>query len=182
MGVGSVLVSREGSELVSFDTRSPSPYLTTAEAAAFLRYRGGSGIRTAVKRGELRPAGRGPRGTHMFTPEELTRFVRDRAVVHAFPRRRLNGEATPGDNGDEVRRFDEAEAHRPRKGPDRERNREQAARSRDEPIGPREAMRSGRSRAKLESGWGMREMVERWREAQSPTAKAPRRRLPRRKR
>jgi hypothetical protein len=57
----------------------PSPYLTTAEAAAFLRYRGASGIRTAMKRGEIRPAGRGPRGTHMFTTEELTRFVRDRA-------------------------------------------------------------------------------------------------------
>jgi hypothetical protein len=36
----------------------PSRYLTTTEAAAYLRYRGASGIRMAVRRGWLRPAAR----------------------------------------------------------------------------------------------------------------------------
>src|SRR5262249_15444897 len=42
----------------------------------FLRYRSASGIRTAVARGLLVPFGAGPRGTHLFTEEELVRFVR----------------------------------------------------------------------------------------------------------
>jgi hypothetical protein len=38
-------------------TMSSSPYLTTSEAAAYLRYRSASGVRSAVSRGELRSAG-----------------------------------------------------------------------------------------------------------------------------
>ncbi len=52
-----------------------SPYLTTAEAAEYLRYRTTSGIRMAVSRGLLRPAGTGPRGVYLFTREELDWFV-----------------------------------------------------------------------------------------------------------
>jgi hypothetical protein len=52
---------------------------TTTEAAEFLRYRTASGIRTAVSRGRLVPFvpfGAGPRGTYLFTEDELVRFVR----------------------------------------------------------------------------------------------------------
>jgi len=52
-----------------------SPYLTTREAADYLRYRTTSGIRMAVLRGELRPAGKGARGALLFTVQELDRFV-----------------------------------------------------------------------------------------------------------
>jgi len=54
-------------------------YLTTAEAAAYVRFRGASGIRAAVRRRELLPDGAGPRGVHLFTKETLDRFVRARA-------------------------------------------------------------------------------------------------------
>jgi hypothetical protein len=53
-------------------------YVTTREAAEILRYRSPSGIRNAVRRGDLHPAGTGPRGTFLFTIEELERFVRRR--------------------------------------------------------------------------------------------------------
>ena len=55
------------------------PYLTSAEAASYLRYHGASGIRAAVRRGELVPDGAGPRDTHLFTRETLDSFVRKRA-------------------------------------------------------------------------------------------------------
>src|SRR5215813_2489741 len=66
--------------------------LTTAEAAAYLRFRSTSGIRTAVYRGELRPVGAGPKCCHLFTIAELDRFVSNRAARYA--RRNLE---TPGD-------------------------------------------------------------------------------------
>ena len=52
--------------------------LTTVEAAAYLRFRTASGIRSAVMRGELVPVGAGPKGSHMFTVDELQRFVQAR--------------------------------------------------------------------------------------------------------
>jgi hypothetical protein len=54
-------------------------YLNSAEAASYLRYRGASGIRAAVRRRELIPDGAGPHGTHLFTKETLDSFVRTRA-------------------------------------------------------------------------------------------------------
>ena len=57
-----------------------SPYLTAAEAARYLRYRSASGVRSAVSRGELRPAGAGPRNTLLFTIAELDRFIAARLV------------------------------------------------------------------------------------------------------
>ena len=47
-----------------------SPYLTTAEAAAYLRYQSPSAIRTLKMRGLLRPAGRRG-GTDLYRREEL---------------------------------------------------------------------------------------------------------------
>ena len=60
-----------------------SPYLTTREAAAYLRYRSTAGIRQLVRRGLLTPAGRGPRGTHLFTRAQLDAFVRQRNTAHS---------------------------------------------------------------------------------------------------
>ena len=56
------------------------PLLTTSEAAAYLRYKSASGIRTVVSRGELRPCGAGPKACHMFTIAELDRFVASRGA------------------------------------------------------------------------------------------------------
>jgi hypothetical protein len=53
--------------------------LTTAEACRYLRYQTDSGIRNAVRRGELVPVGWGPRGKHLFTVAELDRLVLFRA-------------------------------------------------------------------------------------------------------
>src|SRR5436305_5024785 len=63
--------------------RSLSMLLTTAEAAAYLRFRSSSGIRTAVMRGELRPVGAGAKRCHLFTIAELDRFVSARAARYA---------------------------------------------------------------------------------------------------
>src|SRR5215813_4972706 len=60
----------------------PDGYLTTIEAAAFLRFRSPSGIRTAVMRRELQPAGVGPRGSLLFKREDLDRFIRARHARH----------------------------------------------------------------------------------------------------
>src|SRR5687768_15765350 len=51
-----------------------SPYLTTEEARVYLRFGSTAGIRTLVLRGELRPAGRGPRRSWLFTTNELDDF------------------------------------------------------------------------------------------------------------
>ena len=77
--------------------RTASPYLTASEAAAYLRFRSASGVRSAVHRRELRPARIGPRNKLLFTIEELERFLDERS-------RRL---------GDRPRR-DERPGHRPR--------------------------------------------------------------------
>ena len=63
----------------SITRTSPAPYLTSAEAAEYLRYRSASGIREAVRRMELIPDGAGPRGTHLFARETLDLFARGRA-------------------------------------------------------------------------------------------------------
>ena len=52
-----------------------SPYLTTAEAQIYLGYRSPGGIRMAFYRGWLKPGGRGPRRTWLFTKEALDAFV-----------------------------------------------------------------------------------------------------------
>jgi hypothetical protein len=67
------------------DNASVSPLLTTAEAASYLRFRTASGIRTIVARGELIPLGAGPKGSHLFTREELDRFAVARAARYARP-------------------------------------------------------------------------------------------------
>ena len=54
-------------------------YYTTAEAAEYLRYRSSSGVRSAVARGALTPAGKWPRNVLLFTREELDAFVARRA-------------------------------------------------------------------------------------------------------
>jgi hypothetical protein len=58
--------------------------MTTAEAAAYLRFQTASAIRSAVMRGELRPVGAGPKGSHLFTMEELHRFVEARAQRYCY--------------------------------------------------------------------------------------------------
>ena len=60
-----------------------APLLTTVDAAAYLRFRSTSGIRTAVSRGELKPCGAGPKCCHMFTVAELDRFVASRGARYA---------------------------------------------------------------------------------------------------
>lgn len=65
-----------------------SPYLTTREAAEYLRYKSTAGIRQLVRRGELRPAGIGPNRCHLFTRKELDAFVKrrdSRAIRLATP-------------------------------------------------------------------------------------------------
>ena len=61
------------------ETSNDSPYLTTAEAARYLRFKSNSGIRSAVHRGELVPAGAGPHGTHLFRRTDLDAFIARRA-------------------------------------------------------------------------------------------------------
>jgi len=82
-----------------------SPYLTTVEASAYLRFKTASAIRTAVMRGELRPCGGGPRGTHLFSVEELDRFVgaRGRRRV-SLARRRAAPARQTGDRNEEANR------------------------------------------------------------------------------
>src|SRR5580692_3922005 len=65
-------------------TASESPYLTTSEAAVYLRYRSGSAIRTLKMKGHLRPAGR--RGSvDLYLRDDLDRFVAGPAsgTIHA---------------------------------------------------------------------------------------------------
>ena len=61
-----------------------TPLLSTRDAAAYLRFKSTSGIRTAVMRGELRPCGAGPKACHMFTVAELDRFVSARRERYAL--------------------------------------------------------------------------------------------------
>ena len=58
--------------------RTPPRLFTTADAATYLGYKTTSGIRYAVRRGELVPFGAGPRNTHLFTREQLDEFARRR--------------------------------------------------------------------------------------------------------
>ena len=57
-----------------FGTPTRSPYLTSREAASYLRYRSASAIRTLKMRGSLRPAGRRG-GTDLYRRDDLDRFV-----------------------------------------------------------------------------------------------------------
>lgn len=56
--------------------------LNTSEAALYLGYKTTSGIRQAVRRGELRPYGRGARSCLLFLTEELDRFAQVRAMAY----------------------------------------------------------------------------------------------------
>src|SRR5215468_9139855 len=80
---------------------SDRPYLTTAEAAWYLRYRTAAGVRTAVMRGELVPDGVGPRGTLLFRKETLDCFVQKRASSRV---RRLARSAEVFDEADASQR------------------------------------------------------------------------------
>jgi len=61
---------------------TPSPYLTIDEAAIYLRYNSTSGLRMAIRRGWLKPAGqRGPGGCLLFRKEDLDRFVLERPEI-----------------------------------------------------------------------------------------------------
>jgi len=71
----------------------PSPYLTSREAAGYLRFRNASGIRTLVMRGELVPDGAGPRGTHLFLRGTLDRFIVARSASNVRRLARLGKEA-----------------------------------------------------------------------------------------
>src|SRR5262245_25586641 len=85
-----------------------SPYLTTTEAAQYLRYRGSSAIRTLKMRGLLRPVGR--RGaTDLYRREDLDAFVRGSGTigdgrpaapgeddVHGYMERRVRSDEVPG--------------------------------------------------------------------------------------
>src|SRR5947209_11804806 len=81
---------------------APLAYLTSAEAAIYLRYRDASGIRAAVRRGELVPDGAGPRGTHLFTKQTLDSFVRMRAQSLGRLVSRLEPGVSHGKDSDEV--------------------------------------------------------------------------------
>ena len=166
---------------MSAPDREPIPprYLTTAEAAHYLRFRSTSGIRTAVLRGELRPAGAGPKCCHLFTVDELDRFVSARAARYA--RRNLG---TPGDRKDPPREeqgnsdtlprrvpherddvLDSCEGDRPSDGKDK--GGSKAARGSDDSASRAGARRADGSdeeadrRSATRSRWGLREIVAR---------------------
>lgn len=55
-----------------------STYLTTAEAASYLRYKSASAVRNLIQRGELKPTRRrGENGPYLFQEEELDRWLRE---------------------------------------------------------------------------------------------------------
>jgi hypothetical protein len=56
-----------------------SPYLTTSEAAGYLRYRGPSAIRNLVYQGALKPVGRRGR-TWFFLTSDLDAMIRSRGA------------------------------------------------------------------------------------------------------
>src|SRR5688500_5792851 len=68
-----------------------SPYFTSAEAAAYVRFRSVSGLRTAVMRGELSPDGVGPRSVLLFRRETLDQWIAARSA------RRMRRLARPGE-------------------------------------------------------------------------------------
>src|SRR5437868_10715644 len=51
-----------------------SPYLTTSEAAEYLRFKSPSAVRTLKMRGHLRPAGRRG-GTDLYRRDDLDRYI-----------------------------------------------------------------------------------------------------------
>ncbi len=65
------------------DAPPTTPLFSTRDAANYLRFKSTSGIRTTVMRGELVPCGAGPKACHMFTIDELDRFVAARATRYA---------------------------------------------------------------------------------------------------
>ena len=91
-------MTRKRDELVEISPALARP-LTTAEAAAWLGYRSSAGVRAAVARGELRPMGRGARGTYLFDAGELARFVRARL---GYPERKVAPGAEMNTNEKEV--------------------------------------------------------------------------------
>ncbi len=162
---------------------SGSPILTTQEAARYLRYRTASGVRTAVSRGLLRPAGIGPRGTLMLTIDELNRFVFERAPSYAAANL-----GTPGskDAPNEVpRREDQASrrvssgrnnllgasevhrpAHRQAQGGGEVPARRERARSSARTGQPARRDPPAHASDPARSRWGIREIVDRVQDAQ----------------
>ena len=97
----------------------PSPYLTTAEAAQYLRFKMSAGIRSAVRRGDLVPAGTGPRGCHLFHRVDLDGFTQRRSRNH----KRTIHNQSKGIEHDPSQRNQEAETRevsspRPRRRPE----------------------------------------------------------------
>ena len=161
--------------------RSPSGYITTAQAARHLGFASTSAIRTAVSRNELRPAGRGGRGSHLFTIDELDRFVRARAARYSGPCRETPG---PKGNGDANQRNEDtatpgvfriedmsyrirAVGTDPRTGKRRQIERslegvtaQEAAKQRVELQAEIKGGGRGRGRRPA-SGWGLREVLDR---------------------
>ena len=59
-----------------FPDPTPKAWLTTQEAARYLRFAGPSSIRAAIRRGWLEPDGRnGPRASYMFRVETLDAYA-----------------------------------------------------------------------------------------------------------
>ena len=150
-----------------------SPYLTTAEAAAYLRFRTAAGVRAAVRRGDLVPCGIGPRGTYLFLQAELDRFIgrqghfRARLVTsgstrvaneqqqHELSRNHQTGEESirsPGEgHGPEDRQAKGRQAHMERK---------HSRRARLAAAAPRRAERQ-RDETGARDPWGLRAILAR---------------------
>jgi DNA-directed RNA polymerase specialized sigma24 family protein len=156
-----------------------SPYLTTEEAARYLKYGSASAIRSLVARGELAPTGAGPRGTLMFVTQELDRFVESRgrrrvlSVRHAAPGEKGVSDAqqrrtdeVPGRAANQRQNLPRADqaagsAHGQTNGGGQARRREERQRSRSDTFtahGP-ETRRNFREEAG--SGYGLRAIVDR---------------------
>ena len=76
----------------------PTPWLTTAEAAEYLRYRSTQGVRDAVRRGQLRAYRRGR--TYLFLQEDLDAYLRSQNISPKYcgtpePLRRSEQSGTP---------------------------------------------------------------------------------------
>lgn len=63
----------------------PRP-LTADEAAAYCGFKTSAGIRTAVRRGQIKPCGRGARNRLLFSVGDLDAFLRNRALAYGYGR------------------------------------------------------------------------------------------------
>lgn len=73
----------------------PNAWVGTADAAPYLRMSPG-GLRSAVHRGQLKPDGRGPKGTHMFRVSTLDAYLIDRAQCYSSSRYAAAGDMESG--------------------------------------------------------------------------------------